>query len=76
MAGFEKLDGADRHVEQVLLGIRLRDGLPMAVLDTDERERAHAAVTDGLLAQVGDRLVLTDPGRLLADAVVRSVLAD
>ena len=37
-------------------------------------DRAQTAVADGLLRTDGDRLVLTDRGRLLADAVVRTVL--
>jgi hypothetical protein len=31
-------------------------------------------VADGLLVSAGDRLILTPPGRLLADAVVRTLL--
>jgi len=73
-AGFERLQDADRHVEEVLLGIRLRRGLAAAVLTDSERRRARRAVDDGLLTEAGDRLVLTDRGRLLADAVVRDVL--
>ena len=74
VAGFEELGETDRHVEQVLLRIRLRDGLPVAVLHPAERRRADAAVAGGLLRLVGQRLVLTDAGRLLADAVVRDLL--
>lgn len=74
VAGFEELSAADRHTEQVMLGLRMRDGLPLALLDPNERERAATAVTDGLLRVEDERLVLTDPGRLLADAVVRSLL--
>ena len=74
VAGFEVLDAADRHTEEVLLGIRLRDGLPLPVLDADERARVEVAVDQGLLRPVADRLVLTDRGRLLADGVVRSLL--
>jgi putative oxygen-independent coproporphyrinogen III oxidase len=74
VAGFEELGTADRHTEEVLLGIRLRDGLPIPVLDADERARAEVAVGDGLLRPVADRLVLTDRGRLLADGVVRALL--
>jgi len=55
--------------------LRLRSGLPVAVLTAAERDRAQEVVTDGLVEVTGDRLVLTDPGRLLADAVVRTVLA-
>ena len=74
--GFEILDAAERHTEEVLLGIRLRAGLPLEVLDADERDRAGDAIEQGLLQRVGDRLVLTDTGRLLADGVVRALLAD
>jgi oxygen-independent coproporphyrinogen-3 oxidase len=73
-AGFERLQGADRHVEEVLLGIRLRRGLAVAVLTDSERHRARRAVDDGLLTEAAERLILTDRGRLLADAVVRDLL--
>lgn len=76
VADFERLDGRDRHVEEVLLCIRLRDGLPVTALTAPEQQRAANAVTDGLLTRNGDRLVLTDRGRLLADSVVRQLLDD
>ncbi len=72
--GSEGLDPATRHTEEVLLKIRLRQGLPVNVLDAAERERARTAIADGLLVSEGDRLVLTPRGRLLADAVVRTLL--
>ncbi len=59
-----------------MLGIRLRSGLAVAVLTDTERDRAGRAVSDGLLILCGDRLTLTDRGRLLADAVVRDLLDD
>ncbi len=74
VAGFEQLGPEALHTEDVLLRTRLRQGLPLAALDTAERGRAESAVADGLLAPRGDRLVLTPRGRLLADGVVRSVL--
>ncbi|MGV0627609.1 radical SAM family heme chaperone HemW [Mycolicibacter minnesotensis] len=74
VAGFEELSDADRHTEAVMLGLRMREGLELSALDADERERAATAVGDGLLRIDGQRLVLTDRGRLLADAVVRSLL--
>lgn len=49
-------------------------GLPLARLGAAERERAEAVLADGLLDYHGDRLVLTGRGRLLADAVVRTLL--
>ena len=74
VADFEQLDGATRHVEDVMLRLRLRDGLPLAALHDEERARADTAISDGLVAVRADRLVLTDRGRLLADAVVRTLL--
>jgi len=76
VADFERLDRRDRHVEEVLLCIRLRGGLPVSALTAPEQQRAANAVTDGLLTRNGDRLVLTDRGRLLADSVVRQLLDD
>lgn len=57
-----------------MLGIRLRSGLPVAALTATERERAAQAVADATVIADGDRLVLTDRGRLLVDAVVRDLL--
>jgi putative oxygen-independent coproporphyrinogen III oxidase len=74
LAGFEQLDNEALHTEEVLLKTRLRQGLPLDRLGTAERERAETAVADGLLVSDGDRVVLTPRGRLLADAVVRTLL--
>ena len=74
VADFEQLTAQQRHTEDVLLRIRLRQGLPLDLLDDAERERAAVAVEDGLLTPDGERLVLTDRGRLLADGVVRMLL--
>lgn len=76
VADFERLDDRARHVEEVLLGIRLCIGLRSAVLSDSERERAGEAVRAGLLIADGENLVLTGRGRLLADAVVRDILDD
>jgi putative oxygen-independent coproporphyrinogen III oxidase len=74
VAGFEQLEADSRHTEDVLLRIRLRQGLSLNLLDEAERQRAETAVEDGLLRREGDRLVLTNRGRLLADGVVRNLL--
>jgi len=74
VAEFEPLDAETRHVEDVMLRVRLRDGLPVALLGDGERARAEMVVADGLAVWREDRLVLTDRGRLLADAVVRTLL--
>jgi putative oxygen-independent coproporphyrinogen III oxidase len=72
----EVLDEADRALEEVMLGVRLRDGLPLDRLSAAGRLRAADAVVRGLLdadAHAAGRVVLTDRGRLLADAVVREL---
>jgi putative oxygen-independent coproporphyrinogen III oxidase len=74
VADFEELDTDAAHTEDVMLRLRLRRGLPLDVLSRDERDRAQTAIADGLVTADDDRLVLTDHGRLLADAVVRAVL--
>ena len=74
VAGFEQLDAGALHTEDVLLKTRLRQGLPLSVLSPGERERAEVVIADGLLESAGDTLVLTPRGRLLADAVVRTLL--
>jgi oxygen-independent coproporphyrinogen-3 oxidase len=76
VGGFERLDGAARHLEDVMLGIRLRSGLAIAALTDTELDRAVRAVGDGTLVRCGQRLTLSDRGRLLADAVVRDLLDD
>jgi putative oxygen-independent coproporphyrinogen III oxidase len=75
VGGLEQLDATSRHTEDVLLSIRLRQGLPVKLLDEAERGRADTAVEDGLLVREGERLVLTNRGRLLADGIVRNLLA-
>ncbi len=77
-AGRETLTDEQRHDEEVLLGVRLREGLPVDVLDDVGRTAVAGLVADGLVdgrAAVGDRrVVLTLRGRLLADTVVRRLL--
>jgi len=74
VADFERLDSSALHTEDVMLRVRLRDGLPLATLNDAEQRRAETVIEDGLLTRDGDHLILTDPGRLLADAVVRTLL--
>lgn len=74
VADYEVLNDGARHTEDVMLRVRLRDGLPVGLLSETERRRAATVVEDGLATMVSERLVLTDRGRLLADAVVRELL--
>jgi coproporphyrinogen III oxidase-like Fe-S oxidoreductase len=75
VAGFEQLGPEEAHTEAVMLAIRTRNGLPATVLGEAEWRRAETSIAEGLLTREADRLVLTDRGRLLADGVVRTLLA-
>ncbi len=76
-AGRETLDPAARYTEKVLLGVRMRAGLPTFELSEQARASVPQLVSWGLLdhdAAGAGRVVLTQRGRLLADAVVRELL--
>lgn len=73
----EVLTSEDRRVEDVLLRVRLREGLPLGRLTPAGLAVAERAVADGLAegpAYAAGRLVLTLRGRLLADALVRDLV--
>ncbi|GAB4006324.1 radical SAM family heme chaperone HemW [Nocardioides ultimimeridianus] len=78
-ADSETLDAETRRVERVLLEVRLREGLPAGVLDDAGRAALPDLVARGLIHAptddgTGQRVRLTDAGRLLADGVVRDLL--
>ncbi len=78
-AGREVLTDADAALERVMLGVRLREGLPIADLGPTARRNVAGNVAAGLLegrAAVTGSAVLTRRGRLLADAVVRDLTDD
>jgi oxygen-independent coproporphyrinogen-3 oxidase len=74
VADFERLDTVALHTEDVMLRTRMRAGLPVGILSEAEQRRAEMVIGDGLLRRDTDRLILTHRGRLLADAVVRTLL--
>lgn len=63
-SGSETLDPAARRIEGLQLAIRTRRGVPATEVDD-----ALLHDLDGLLARDGDRVVLTESGRLLANEV-------
>jgi oxygen-independent coproporphyrinogen-3 oxidase len=71
----ENLTPEERHTEEVMLRLRLAEGLPLDALAEHKRPTADRAAADGLLVYSAGRAVLTLRGRLLADAVVRDLLA-
>jgi putative oxygen-independent coproporphyrinogen III oxidase len=72
----EVLTPAERRTERIMLLTRLAAGCPVSELTPAGRAAAAAAVADGLAdraARAQGRVVLTAPGRLLADAVIRGL---
>jgi len=72
----EVLTGQDRQLERILLLTRLAGGCPLTELAPAGQVAAVRAAADGLLqpaAHAAGRAVLTQRGRLLADAVVREL---
>ena len=75
----EVLDADQRADEVVLLGLRVRDGIAIDGLRPTGRTAVAGLIADGLVEgteAIAGRLVLTKRGRLLADFVVRTILAD
>ncbi|GAA2528663.1 radical SAM family heme chaperone HemW [Pilimelia columellifera] len=76
--GRELLTAEDQLTEDVMLRLRLAEGLPLAALPPAAHEAAARALADGLLAAdayAAGRAALTLRGRLLADGVVRDLLS-
>jgi oxygen-independent coproporphyrinogen-3 oxidase len=75
----EILNADQRADEVVLLGLRVRDGIALDGLSQAGRTAIAGLIADGLVEgpqAISGRLVLTSRGRLLADFVVRTILAD
>lgn len=64
----EDIDGATAALEDVMLRLRLREGI-----EIEKLQNVEAMVADGLVDVSDGRAVLTLRGRLLADHVIRSV---
>ena len=67
----EVLTSQERHMEQLMLGLRTRAGIPVEACTEEERARLSSLPVD----VVDGRVVLRDDARLLADGVVRDLLA-
>jgi putative oxygen-independent coproporphyrinogen III oxidase len=70
----EILTADDRRLEQVLLEIRLAEGMPLDRLSSRGRGRLDDLAARSLVVVSDDRLRLTLTGRLLADAIVRELV--
>ena len=78
-AAREHLDADTRYVEDVMLAARIREGVAIEDLRQPGREAVGWLEGQGLIepaARARGRVVLTLRGRLLGDAVVRTLLGD
>ena len=69
----EVLTEADKHTERVMLGLRLKEGIPAEWVNAPMAVEKH--VRAGLLT-AGERLAVTDKGRLLADGIIADLLVE
>jgi len=75
-AGTERPDAEAAQLERILLRSRMSEGMPLDAIASDARTRVAGLIADGLVeagAALRGTLVLTLRGRLLADAVVRTL---
>lgn len=76
----ERLDASGRFGEQLMLGLRMSEGVASAWFDghaalrADQRETAKEWVERGLLERVDGRLRLTRRGLFVADTVIAKLL--
>ena len=74
----EVLELSDIRHEEIMLGLRLREGLSLSLLDASGFAQAQLAVSEGLLdaaAFAEGTAILTFQGRLLADGLVARLWA-
>ena len=77
-ADSEVLEPMDIAHEDIMLGLRLREGLPLSALGEAALTQAQQAVSEGLLdpdSFADGKAVLTFQGRLLADGLVARLWA-
>ena len=70
----EAITDEEAHTEAVMLGLRLKEGIPAAWVGAGAQDVVDRHVRAGLLEH-SDRLRLTDGGRLLADGIITDILA-
>lgn len=75
----EGLTVEDRHTEKIMLGLRLAEGIDANLLGEDELDKARRQAEAGMVEFVsvdgGQRIQLTNRGRLLADAIIVDILS-
>lgn len=74
IAGEELLTADDNHTENLMLGLRLREGVPLDWINEAGRRVVDKQVDAGRMRIRDGRAAVTDEGRLLADGIVADIL--
>ena len=69
----EQLTAEQIKDESILLGIRMREGLELELLEPLQMEVLGVYRENGFVELLEDRVVLTPAGRLIADRIVREI---
>ena len=72
--GIEPLAPEQWRLERIALGLRTSEGIPIGLLDTKSGEALRNLESEGLLLLAGNRVILTDRGRLLVDSVAAALV--
>lgn len=75
-AGEELPDDADRRTEQLMMGLRLAEGVARATIEPVDEVEAGKLAAAGLLHDDGHRLALTPAGQPLAEDLIVRLLPD
>jgi oxygen-independent coproporphyrinogen-3 oxidase len=68
------MNSAQLRDEEIMLAIRMREGLSFEMLKPQELERLASYREAGYLDISSDRIKLTATGRLIADRIVREIV--
>lgn len=79
VAGKETLSGEDRHIERLMLGLRLQEGIPRTWISEAATPQVNKQIAGGWLQEFVNaegelRLAVSDRGRLLADGIIADIL--
>jgi coproporphyrinogen III oxidase-like Fe-S oxidoreductase len=69
----EQLTAEQIKDESILLGIRMRDGLQIELLEPHQMEVLAVYRENGFIQLHEDRVILSPAGRLIADRIVREI---